>query len=519
MRNIFCMCICLLWSGILPIWAQHDAVLLRIDGTEVLRSEFEAFCRMQSMKGDATESERKACLNEFVDRCLQLEAAKRAGLDTLPVVRETLLHNQRALSLAYLHDDSLLTAEARRWHSLLAKHRTWGRAKVCHIYYYLPQNISPRALHRAEVRMDSIYQALKQAGDEADFEQWAVAYSDEKQPFWVEPLQMPVEFEQTVSSLHTGEFSRPFFTPQGLHIVKLMEIEPCPTIEEVKHRLLKQLEHGSGAMQSVDVRVEQLKPLCGFSIHEEGLKELRRRGTTAKTLFTLGGRVYDGACFAHFASSFPAGVDAQFKAFVRKSVLDEAYRRLPALQPEVRQALNSRRDSLLLAEVTTRALDERGVNDPVALKAYYEAHRSQYHWKQPRFQGIVLHGTSKKLAKRARKLLKELPMDEWQDAIRLVFNTHGQTLLIAEQGTFAAGDNVFVDEQVFKKRKKADPLPSHPYSVVLGQKIKGPVHADEVGESLLVDFRSYLYQCWKAELRTKVRVEIDSNVLKTVNYH
>ena len=103
--------------------------------------------------------------------------------------------------------------------------RRAGRVRVKHIFKYLPQNISGHALREMESRMDSIYGALvkEETGAVPSFDTCVELFSDEKKAFWVGGLQMPMEFEDVVFGLNTGEISRPFFTPQGIHIVKVLE--------------------------------------------------------------------------------------------------------------------------------------------------------------------------------------------------------------------------------------------------------------------------------------------------------
>jgi PPIC-type PPIASE domain. len=45
---------------------------------------------------------------------------------------------------------------------------------------------------------------------------------------------MPVEFEDIVFGLNAGEISRPFLTPQGIHIVKVLEQQEILPFERMK---------------------------------------------------------------------------------------------------------------------------------------------------------------------------------------------------------------------------------------------------------------------------------------------
>ena len=80
------------------------------------------------------------------------------------------------------------------------------------------------------------------------------------------------------------------------------------------------------------------------------------------------------------------------------------------------------------------------------------------------------------------------------------------------------GDNAYVDELVFKG-KNATPVLSFPFTAVQGRKQKGPDSWQEVREPLVTAYRNYLETHWVAKLRTAGKVEIDQEVLKTVNNH
>lgn len=201
-----------------------------------------------------------------------------------------------------------------------------------------------------------------------------------------------------------------------------------------------------------------------------------------------------------------------------KTILDYENSRLEWKHPEFCALVQGHRDSMLLAEITDREVGKRSVVDEAGLKAYFEAHRSDFHWDEPRYRGIVLHCTTKRVAKQVRKFLKLIPEEEWMDAIRLTFNAGDTPKVQAEQGLFAPGDNAYVDDLVFK-RKDATPVLSFPFTAVQGRKQKGPDSWQEVREPLVTAYRNYLETHWVAKLRAAGKVEIDQEVLKTVNNH
>ena len=217
--------------------------------------------------------------------------------------------------------------------------------------------------------------------------------------------------------------------------------------------------------------------------------------------------------FAGFAAVYPAGTRRQLEAFTVKTILDYENSRLELKYPEFCALVQGHRDSMLLAEITDREVGKRSVVDEAGLKAYFEAHRSDFHWDEPRYKGIVLHCTTKRVAKQVRKFLKQIPEEEWMDAIRLTFNAGDTPKVRAEQGLFAPGDNAYVDELVFKG-KNATPVLSFPFTAVQGRKQKGPDSWQEVREPLVTAYRNYLETHWVAKLRAAGKVEIDQEVLK-----
>ena len=69
---------------------------------------------------------------------------------------------------------------------------------------------------------------------------------------------------------------------------------------------------------------------------------------------------------------------------------------------------------------------------------------------------------------------------------------------------------------VFKKGK-TEPMVYYPFTVAVGEKRKGPDDYREVIERVRKDYRNHLYAYWEQELLASGKVEINQEVLKTVN--
>ena len=514
--------VCMLFSA-WPLWAwqETDPVLIRINGKEVRRSEFEyVYNKNRSLPG-VEKKTLKEYVKLFVDFKLKVAAAEAAGIDTTQAFRQELAEYRRLLLQDYLIDAGAAEEEARSCYDRMATASQSGRVLVSHIFKYLPQNVLRSELKKVESQMDSVYRVLEKDTTAATFAACVRRLSDEKKPFWVERLQMPVEFEEVVFRLKPGEISKPFFTPQGIHIVKVLAREDLAPFDEMKPDIMAhQLQALGIRSKGVQAFIKNLKQKYHYTSNEKGISELFSKGSTKQVLFTIDGQEYTGEAFARFAAYDVEGIRRQLDSFVNKSLLDYEDKHLKENCAEFRHLMQEFREGMLCFEMSNREVWQKALEDETGLQAYFQAHASDYHWETPRYRGIVLHCASKRVGKRVRKLLKEIPEEEWSDGIRLVFNAEGKQQVRYEQGVFLMGDNATVDALAFKKKKREMPVDeSYPFTTIFGKIEKGPSSVEEVQGQVVADYQQYLDAAWVARLRAAGKVEINQEVLKTVNNH
>ena len=93
--------------------------------------------------------------------------------------------------------------------------------------------------------MDSIYNALQNG---ADFAELAKTLSEDKGTAarggelpWVGLHQTVKEFEDIAFNLKKDEISKPFHSPNGMHIVKLIDRKQIEPFEEKKEEIMRRL--------------------------------------------------------------------------------------------------------------------------------------------------------------------------------------------------------------------------------------------------------------------------------------
>lgn len=501
----------------ITLFAQEDPVLMRINGKEVPRSEFEYFYQLHS-RGASAKLSPTDYAEIFINRKLKVAAARTVGLDTLSSFRKAQEAYRTELLKSYLTDERVTDSCARVSYNKMKVNARDGEVQVMQIFKYLPQNITPSRLRADQARMDSLYQVIKnQAGKDKHFSLLVDRFSDDKQCRWIKYLQTTSEFEDVAFSLTKGEVSQPFLTPAGIHILKVVDRREMPSFETIRGELTERMNRGgAGLDKGTEAIVERLKKEYQYTANTSGIEELFSGGVTDKALFTIEGKTYTGEMFKRFASSHPQALKRQLDGFIAKSVLEYEKSNVERNHPEVRYANRANEENALIAQISRQKVDLPTDNDRAGLATYFKFHQEDYHWETPRYRGAVLHCADKKTAKQAKKIAKKVPEKEWADTLKKALNTAGEEKIKVEQGTFAEGDNKYIDKLVYKKGS-FEPISSYPFTVVVGKKQKGPSEYREVIDQLRKDYRNHLDVRWTQELRASGKVEINQEDLKTVN--
>lgn len=233
----------------LGLWAQggDDPVLLTVNGMPVNRSEFVYSYQRNKSQNDGERVTASDYLERFVDYKLKLAAALDAGyvlpnsVSDSPATAERQVYNKveaekcyRQVCQAYGNQDLVYPAQI-----LLSVDTRASSAKA----------------EKVKVRIDSVYNALQRG---ADFAELARELSDDVtatcggEMGWVAPNQLLEEIERTAYSLRKGEFSLPFQSPAGWHIVKLIDRQPARSETVHQWYLAPRMVKSGGVLPSAD---------------------------------------------------------------------------------------------------------------------------------------------------------------------------------------------------------------------------------------------------------------------------
>lgn len=453
-----------------------DPVIMTINGKPVLRSEFEYSYNKNNAEGVIDKKSVNEYVDMFVNYKLKVEAALDEKYDTLTSFKNEFAEYRDQQVLPLFVTDEDIEKEARQiYDNAVERIGPDGLIQAAHILIGCNQQASQEEWDKAKVRIDSVYNALTHG---ADFSELARKVSQDPGsagqggllPF-AQHGQFVKEFEDAAFALQPGEMSKVVQSPFGYHIILMKERKMLEPFEEHHDAILQFIEQRNIRNQIATQKVDELVAASNGTKTKEQVIEQKADEESARDNET-------------------------------KYLIKEYY------------------DGLLLYEISNKLVWDKAAKDEAGLAQYYKKHKKNYTWSEPRYKGIAYHVKTQEDVKAVSDCVKKLPFGKWADALRQTFNNDSINRIRAEKGIFKLGDNAVVDSAVFKKDTTITKLKDYPINAVYGKILKkGPEDYTDVRNLVVADYQEELEKQWVAALRRKYSVQVDQNVLKTVNKH
>ncbi len=451
-----------------------DPTIMVVNGVPVPRSEFEYSFNKNNSEGVIDKKSVEEYVDLFIDYKLKVFAALDAKYDTLSSYQQEFAMYRDQQVMPMLVTDEDMEAEAHKiYDQTVEQIGPDGLIKPAHILIKADQQASQAEWDAAKVRADSIYNALK-AG--ADFAELATKLSQDpgsarqggELPF-VQRGRLVKEFEDAAFALQPGEMSQVVKTSFGYHIILMKERKMLEPFEEHHDAILNFMEQRNMRDQIAQQKVDEI---------------VKKTGTTQQQL------------------------------------MEQKARELSQNDPDLRYLIQEYHDGLLLYEISNNLVWDKAAKDEAGLKDFFNKHKANYAWDEPRFKGMAYHVKTKADVKNVKNCVKKLPFDQWAEALRSTFNSDSVIRIRVEKGIFKPGDNAYIDKVVFKKDTVVTPLQDYPIDAHYGKMLKkGPEDYTDVRGLVVADYQEALEKEWVADLRRRYSFQVNQDVLKTVNNH
>ncbi len=419
-----------------------------------------------------------------------------------------------------------------------------GEVKVAHIMLRATAKLTKEDSIRNQNKINEVYKMLA-AGQK--FEDLAKQYSEDKGSSkygGVLPVfgtgKMVPEFESEAFALkNVNDYSKPFTTSYGWHIVKLLERKPLPSFEAAKADIKAKISRDSRADVNKRSFIVKLKNEYKFTETTASLKKFYAKADSSLAvtafkkqetvnpkdpIFTIGSTVYTVADYADFLSQYqfnmfkdnmPKSKKEAYDNFVNKTLLDYEENRLDQKYPEFKTLMEEYRDGILLFELTDQKVWSAAVKDTAGLERFFEQNKTNYQWGD-RLDASIYTCANESIANEVRKLIKNKKITE--DSLLRRINKSNPLNLSIKSDKFEKGENAIVDGLTWKKGV-TDNIAAN--NTVVFVKIRSKINAqtkalNEVRGTVTADYQNKLEKEWIAVLKQKYPVQVDDSVFRTL---
>jgi peptidyl-prolyl cis-trans isomerase SurA len=422
-----------------------------------------------------------------------------------------------------------------------------GEIEAAHILVRKNEQ-EPKAV---KARIDSIYQALQKG---ADFETLAREVSEDRASaekggyvgiFGISRYER--SFEDAAFSLkNDGDYSQPFESSAGLHIVKRItkkDIQPYqieksrletkirkdPRFEEAKTAMIERIKRDNNLRENRPVLEGFIQSLTDTFLT---FKWKAPEEKSTKTLFTLGkdyvatlgdftdylGRSTSKRLRMSRETSLAVVVNSLYDEFLNENLLKFEETQLEKKYPDFKALMREYEEGILLFEATKMLVWDKASQDSVGLNEFYKKIEGKYRWRER--AETTIYRTSMANKDKIGEI-REFARNHSKDEVLAKFNTNENIILTAEEKTFEKDRNPELAGMEWQTAalSQTEEVPRN--QILKFIKIEnilpeGIKTLQEARGYIVADYQDYLEQLWVEELRKEYKVKINKDVFEGI---
>ena len=101
-----------------------------------------------------------------------------------------------------------------------------------------------------------------------------------------------------------------------------------------------------------------------------------------------------------------------------EKILSYEINRLGDKYPDFRNLVNEYYDGMMLFEISNRNVWDKANKDTEGLKKYFDEHRDNYKWTEPRYKGYIIYTASDSMANEIRNVINSTERDSLFQTLR-----------------------------------------------------------------------------------------------------
>lgn len=425
------------------------------------------------------------------------------------------------------------------------KRKSRGTMTAAHIMVGARRDTDPDDLKNAEKKINEIHQKLV-AGE--DFGKLAKLYSDDrgtKQNGGKLPTfgagtnqRMLPEFEDVAFSLENDfDFSEPFQTDYGFHIVRRLDYSPLGTFEELEKSITSKVNRGDRGQSSQNSFINNLKKENDFSDKSEkgltwfieNMDSTIFRGKWEapdlkkdRMLFEYAGKKYLSSQFLNYILdqqkpakkiSIPIHVSELYNTWQNQVILDVEKQGLEQKHPDFKALLAEYHDGVLLYEIMKDKVWDKALEDTTGLKEYYEEHKSEYVWSD-RIHANIFSLNDQDKAYQALALIQEKDSLPAKNIVSRI-NRESQLNVSLKTDKFPINETPYLREKSWKDGVLEMVEEDGIYYIVQVIEVLPSTEKtfQEARGAVIQDYQQFLEKTWLEELRDRHVITVQNEVL------
>ena len=454
---------------------------------------------------------------------------------------------------------------------LVDKVNIYGKTSIQHIWV---GSVSERDSARMLSVINDAYRRLN-AGE--DFNKVVQDCSEDRRSLPVNGLledvpakRMVPEYVKEISKLKVGEYSQPFKTKYGWHIIKVVKKDTIPPLDDMRAFYKQRISRDQRSKQPQNVFVENMKEKYTFVNHNVDSKvafdELRaavtdsvfKRTWVLPTLqngsmpaFTIGNKTYTVNDFAKYIN------DSQRRLRIRRKNLDEYYQeiygyfvndkiveyadsKLEQEYPEFNEMVEEYRNGLLIFAYNDSKVWSKAILDTVGLKEFYAVEsikhdinnpeHAKYFWgNRADIMTVAVMDSNCVEKSKAMKVVEKnafkegMSKEEMTKLVEKKVNKKKCSLAnpIFVRTIMVEKENEIIKPEQFKKGiYKGTNQRSMGYVIVIVRGIKDPELKSlrDARGYYINDYQNYLEENLIKELRSKYKVVVHEDKINAISY-
>lgn len=417
-----------------------------------------------------------------------------------------------------------------------------GTMTAAHILVLTTGDVKAQELKGAKNKIDSIYAKLE-AGE--SWIELTRKYSDDASSrnkggilpdfgSGTKQRMVPIFEDEAFALTKDGEYSKPFKSQYGYHIVKRITWKPLPSYEEMEKELYNKVNRDIRGQKTQASFIAKIKKQYNYELITPAYDLLQAdldssvfsgkweyKGSNAdKTIFKYAGRDYKLAEFIQFLDktlrkqpvrNIEVLMDELYTAWEKQQVIGYEESLLKTKYPAYKALMQEYHDGILLYEIMKDKVWEKASKDTTGLNKFYETNKAQY--MHPfRLDAEIYEVYNKKDAKKVYKLAKK-----GADIAKLeeVFGGESELRLRVDSSIVVPQKDERLKDQNLKTGVNKPFMLNDKYYVVLVNKEmpEGPKTLKEARGAVIQDYQTQLEENWLKELKAKHEVVINKDVL------